>query len=501
MARIAFSKIVIDAINKIKNDSKINNWKTIFIQYKSRCEKRKNWKEKTKLLKEIEDKMKLEAEELEDYKKIVDKNDDDDVELKTETPEDKVIEETTENKKVKKEETKSKQEKSSDATKSTEKVKKSEPITKIKFSDDESSDSETSSSDLDKKETKAKKENSKVVAKKVEKAEKAKKSEPIVRKVKFSDDESSDSEFNSDDLDSDSDLNEDDMMNSDYNENSDDDEENQDKDPIDLENVYVYSKANLTYNKLEEGKKLKPLVFENKPAHMVIKQINLDEIKDCSEIPIEPVNKVSESDEEEIKKSKENQYDFDENEISTIKIEQDPFFLDKDGNEVVNERLDRINSSSFRARPKHHDYDDDNLMSYSSYDKYKNKEEFRNRRDNLINSSFRSSLSSNYPPKYDRSTRNDYSNRDYKRKFNDDDNGFKRQRSMGDGRGFDNRNNFQRNDKFRSNGSSYNNNSGSNTDKPAMDVSKLHPSWQAKKLMEEKLKTIKFDGKKVKFDD
>jgi len=36
---------------------------------------------------------------------------------------------------------------------------------------------------------------------------------------------------------------------------------------------------------------------------------------------------------------------------------------------------------------------------------------------------------------------------------------------------------------------------------PAEDLSKLHPSWQAKKLMEDKLKNMKFEGKKLKFDD
>ena len=440
--------------------------------------------------------MKLEAEDLEDYKKMTAENEDDVAELKPENNEEKakeeeesVIEEDKKEKSYAKKEIKEKND--GDDTKKVE-IKKDNKE-KVDIKKDR------------KEETKSKKENFKDLTKTTEKTEKLKKKEPFTRKMKFSDDESSDSEFNSDNFDSESDYmgsDDDGIANSDYNEDSNDGEDNKDK--IDLENVYVYSKSNLTYNSTENAKNLKPLVFENKPAHMVIKQINLDEIKDCSEIPIEPVGKASESDEEEIKeKRKASRSEFDEERISTIKIEQDPFFLDKDGNEVRNERLDRINSSSFRARPRHHDYDDDNLMSYSSYDKFKNKDEFRNKRNNLTSSSFRSSLSSDYyPSRFDRPNRYDNSNRDFKRKFNDEDNDYKRQRPMDDGgngkfekRGFENRN-TSFNSKFRSNGANYN-----NDDKPAVDVSKLHPSWQAKKLMEDKLKSLKFEGKKVKFDD
>ena len=34
-----------------------------------------------------------------------------------------------------------------------------------------------------------------------------------------------------------------------------------------------------------------------------------------------------------------------------------------------------------------------------------------------------------------------------------------------------------------------------------IDTASLHPSWQAKKQMEDKLKSLKFEGKKLKFDD
>ena len=35
---------------------------------------------------------------------------------------------------------------------------------------------------------------------------------------------------------------------------------------------------------------------------------------------------------------------------------------------------------------------------------------------------------------------------------------------------------------------------------PPSDTTKMHPSWEAKKLAEEKLKNVKFQGKKITFD-
>jgi len=57
LARLAFNKKVVTAISKIKNNPKIEGWKTTFIQYKSRCEKRKSWKDKMTQMKEIESKL------------------------------------------------------------------------------------------------------------------------------------------------------------------------------------------------------------------------------------------------------------------------------------------------------------------------------------------------------------------------------------------------------------------------------------------------------------
>lgn len=46
-----------------------------------------------------------------------------------------------------------------------------------------------------------------------------------------------------------------------------------------------------------------------------------------------------------------------------------------------------------------------------------------------------------------------------------------------------------------------NNNHEKEDEKPKEDLSKLHPSWRAKKEQEEKLKALKFQGTKLKFDD
>jgi len=55
LARISLSKTISQEIEKIKADPKIDGWKTIFIQYKARCEKRKNWKDKLSKVKEAKD--------------------------------------------------------------------------------------------------------------------------------------------------------------------------------------------------------------------------------------------------------------------------------------------------------------------------------------------------------------------------------------------------------------------------------------------------------------
>ena len=47
----------------LKNDSLIKSWKSTFIQYKARCEKRKIWKEKKSAIEDIEERLIKETEE------------------------------------------------------------------------------------------------------------------------------------------------------------------------------------------------------------------------------------------------------------------------------------------------------------------------------------------------------------------------------------------------------------------------------------------------------
>lgn len=68
LARIALSKQINTALGTLKKDPKIDGWKKTFIQYKSRLEKRRNWKEKTKVLKELEKKLVVDKSEFDDKK-------------------------------------------------------------------------------------------------------------------------------------------------------------------------------------------------------------------------------------------------------------------------------------------------------------------------------------------------------------------------------------------------------------------------------------------------
>lgn len=164
--------------------------------------------------------------------------------------------------------------------------------------------------------------------------------------------------------------------------------------------------------------------------------------------------------------------------------------MDKNGKEIYGSTVNNFRGRAYRRD----DYDfEDGLKSYSSYDRYKNKEDFRNRRDTLTRSSFKTSLSSSSDavPSYNR--------------------GYDRDRDRNSGGGF-RRNDFNRGDRdsgFNNNSnnrnftSSYNSNNNRQYEKPkeTVDVSKLHPSWQAKKALEDKVKSLKFEGKKIKFND
>ncbi|RMZ95633.1 putative ribosome biogenesis RLP24 [Brachionus plicatilis] len=359
LARVAFSKPIQKAIEDIKNDPKIPNWKQVFIKYKARCEKRKNWKEKNRLLKEIETKLKPENE-----------NSDEEVPVQEDISENLIDEPLGKNITL-------------------ENKAKVEKIT------------------LDKKEIKE--------------------------------------ENCDDDLSEGYDSHDDDNWNEEEGENEEEEEieeeveeenfQSQEEESVDLSEKFVFSESNLEIKNENKEKNLKPLVIGEKPAHMVIKQINLDEVKDCEELMLEDKSKKVENSSQE-----------------TIKVIQDPFFLDQNGNEI---------QGNDNLRPFKRSYNfDHEPTSYSSYDKYRNKSDgFRDRRREMGRNSFKNSLSNDSRPYrsdnyFDRS-KTDFKNRD---------------KPPANRRQFEFSKNFDT--------------------KPKEDITKLHPSWQAKKLAEEKVKSM-----------
>lgn len=353
LARVSFSKPIQKAIEDIKNDPKIPNWKQIFIKYKARCEKRKNWKEKNRLLKEIETKLKPENDN----------------------------------------------------------VDNEEDITENMI---ETSDKNTLENSLDKNVLMEEKSS-------MEKNDELKEDESAV--------DSEDYDSHDDDK---------------WNEQEEESSEEDDCESIDLDEKFVFSKSDLPLKEEKIEKNLKPLVIGEKPSHMVIKQINLDEMKDCDELALG-----------------ENVENFEKASHETLKAVEDPFFLDQNGNEIQG-------NDNFKYRKSSYDYDfNHDPVSYSSYDKYKRKkDDFRDKRREMGRNSFKNSLSSE--------SRNFRSNdRSYNYRSQD--------RIQSDKRKFEFKKNFD--------------------NKPKEDLSKLHPSWQAKKLAEEKAKSMRFEGKKIKFND
>lgn len=349
---MAFSKPIQKAIDEIKNDPKIPNWKEIFIKYKARCEKRKNWKEKNRLLKEIESKLKPENEES-DHEKL---------------------ENMAEN-------------------------SIQPPLINVPVDENIS----------------------------------------LEKSVEEKNVENNLTEANDSDLSEGYDSHDDDK----WNEQEDDDSTSEEEESIDLSDKFVFSKSNLETAEKTQEKNLKPLVIGEKPSHMVIKQINLDEVKDFDELPLG-----------------ENFHKIEHNSLETLKVVEDPFFLDQNGNEIQGNDNFRSTRNSFDFEP----------ISYSSYDKYRrNGNDYRDKRREMGRNSFKNSLSNDSRP-FRR-----------ERNFDREDNFKKYDRPLDNKRKFEYKKNFD--------------------NKPKEDISKLHPSWQAKKLAEEKVKSMKFEGKKIKFND
>jgi hypothetical protein len=394
------SKPIKQSIEKLKQDEKIDGWKKTFIVYQSRLEKRKSWKEKTKLLKEMEEKLAVDKSELENEN-------------------DKAIDEKVDN---------------------------------------EENENEDSNENVEIDETKPAKLTRKQIEELVKKDEEYNRSK---REVKFSDsesesegedDEDEEDEEEDDDDDDDEgqdeeDMNQDSQSDNESEEtinknrkrllssalsNSEEDEEEEDSElneEVDLKNTYVFSKANLKKENRENKpeKELKPLIISQKPAYMEIKQLNLDQLKDTDEIPIESKQELV--DEEAEKNMTEHQDD-----LTTIKLSEDPFFLDSSGNEINNPRIEHENSRYYERSKMfnrtYNELDNDNLMSYSSYDRYNSK-----KRD-MYQSSFKTSLSDN------RTRSNYHGNNDFKKRDNFNNNDRKS-------------NNFNNNDRFERNSTNF----------------------------------------------
>lgn len=437
LARIGFSKLVVESINKIKNNPKIDGWKTVFIQYKARCEKRKSWKEKLIKVKEIEAKLEVKGEES-DLEETVANNVEDEPMNEINEAEEKHKSGVKDNKIENKSEKKVKQQKESN------------------IKDD-------------------------VVQDQVEEID-----------------------GDHDDVCSMSDL-------------------NSNPDPIDFDNyqlggfsdesdVDLDDKPDFLKNLLNddhkpeevESKEKRPLVLANKSSGpMVIKQFNLDEIKEFDEIPIlkkdsgsDDLEEESTSGEDDVEKlsAREDSEEPEEKDVTRKKkkysLEQDPFFLDQNGNEIINSEVD-YEREQFRNRRA-----DDDLgfqpSSYSSYDRYNEvKDRHKQKRDGT-NSSFKSSLSDRPFQRREHATDMRRSN------FQNSRGG-----SQGSRGGFQgSRGGFQgsRGGYQGSRGGYQSNGSKNSSASAKMDTANLHPSWQAKKQMEDRAK-LKFSGKKLTFDD
>lgn len=410
-------------------------------------EKRKSWKEKTKLLKEIESKLAPDEEAGEP-----------------------VAQNNEENKEIKpsvKEPSLPKVEKKVESAKTDNKV-----LSNMEDGDDEDNDDALSMDSAQYDHFEQAEDESENESETDEQEDK-----PKVKKVA--------KEVEEDEIDEESDQ-----------EYEDEDEEKSDdisEPDVNLDDMFVYSKSNLEDKSRDLNKRdpkdAKLVITEKKPAHMEIRQINLDEIDGLDELPI----------------GNNTEADTSESVPETMKIENDPFFLDKDGKEIKGADV----SMSHHYNSNYHDRRDEWPRYQSRYESnYEDKSNFNNRKSMFKSSSFKSSLSdqnngggfrsnysSNRPFRGRGGAGGHYGDR---QNFNNDNNSWQQR----DTRRPPYQNNYNSSQattsRFQGRPSAAQQpNKPSPTDNPAT----LHPSWQAKKQMEDKLKALKFNGKKITFDD
>jgi len=206
-----------------------------------------------------------------------------------------------------------------------------------------------------------------------------------------------------------------------------------------------------------------------------IKQIDLSELANEDEIPIDAIiDDKNESSGEKV----------------TVKRKLDSFFLTEDGQEIEEDDNQRAMNNRFRRN-----FDEGNGWDGDGDRRF----------GNSYNSSFVNSLSSN------RYGGRDTERGNWPRSDNNYNNSWQSNDRF-DGNSSNNRNfnnQFYNEDKqktFGSRNNSFNRNAAptkpvNKTPIVKEDISSLHPSWQAKKAQEQKLKNLSFQGKKVKFDD
>jgi hypothetical protein len=273
LGKVGFCKALRDSIEKIKADPKFQgDWKRIFIQYKSRHEKRKSWKEKIKLLKSIESNLEI-KEPIDDSDKTLE-----DVESSE-----------------------------SDIYSSQTELEKNSKINNIK-----------NQSSLREKF----KESSKELAEKIKNDE------------------------------SDNDRSEEALVN------------RRAKSDLNDEISFKCSSDSNESKAPDKKKNVSCVNTTNKPGQMEIKQIDLDAVIGLGEIPIE-TKQVDESQNEDeiyerIKLAKKKEKTDEKQTLKvnkTIKVKDDPFFLDEQGNEIVNESVEMENKS-YENRANQFEYAD-----------------------------------------------------------------------------------------------------------------------------------------------
>jgi hypothetical protein len=321
------------------------------------------------------------------------------------------------------------------------------------------------------------------------------------------DDEVVGDDYNSLDDDDDGSSIDDDMSGEDDDNDDDDDADDNESDEI-LEPEIVEKKA--VVPKIEKKKVLVPeivlkpaakklkkdLISPNielksnyKPRvnttskEMVIRQLTLAELSTLDEIPTNDAIQDKADDEDDVKN------------VPVAKTTNyDPFFLSANGG------IQKVDTSNVRTDDSVRDNFDDEGHDW----KFKNSKYLNSSFTNLSSSRDYRQPYDNNRGGYDRNDRYSNNNNNNNSSYNGNRDSYKRYDnvpSRNDQNGYKkNDNNYEKPQQYGQERSKpyY---EEKVKPKPVEDLSNLHPSWKAKKEQEEKLKSMKFSGTKVQFDD